>query len=275
MRCGTCAAGVLIYVLTALALELYWMRSTTTDRRQMASIPAGLTSLPVQAVRQPTAEPTLTVQSHPPSPAAESKSRHGSRKGRRRPKPVPPPPPPSPELALLPPMADTAWHAPSVIEASSLAKRLEYSAGPSSGAGCWKLPQPFHAPPFDAAMGSVVHTKPARDGAIPGPLRDIKQDELKRDWPKAKRQKLLSFLPDEQAMRSLRYDSCAVVGSSPELLLYEDGAAIDAHDVSCGGARWRARGGGRGSGRGSGRGARREGRMRGAVGWICGSFGVA
>ena len=32
-------------------------------------------------------------------------------------------------------------------------------------------------------------------------------------------------------MASRRFNSCAVVGSSPELLMYKDGRAIDAHDA--------------------------------------------
>ncbi len=32
-------------------------------------------------------------------------------------------------------------------------------------------------------------------------------------------------------MAATRYESCAVVGSSPELLLYDDGAEIDAQDA--------------------------------------------
>ena len=43
--------------------------------------------------------------------------------------------------------------------------------------------------------------------------------------------RLLQLLPQRTAMASNRFNSCAVVGSSPELLLYEDGAAIDAHEA--------------------------------------------
>ena len=53
--------------------------------------------------------------------------------------------------------------------------------------------------------------------------------ERQRDWPPQQRERLLRLLPQRTKTRRLRYDSCAVVGSSPELLLYEDGAAIDAH----------------------------------------------
>lgn len=61
-----------------------------------------------------------------------------------------------------------------------------------------------------------------------GPLEDVPEREK---WPKDRAAQLEKLLPLRLEMRSQRYKSCAVVGSSPELLLYEDGAAIDAHDA--------------------------------------------
>ncbi|KAJ1620635.1 hypothetical protein T492DRAFT_888369 [Pavlovales sp. CCMP2436] len=42
---------------------------------------------------------------------------------------------------------------------------------------------------------------------------------------------LFEQLPGYEQVRRLRYRTCAVVGSSPEVLLYEDGKEIDRHDA--------------------------------------------
>lgn len=52
-----------------------------------------------------------------------------------------------------------------------------------------------------------------------------------RDWPKSRQLQLLRWLPAAKKLDHRRFRSCAVVGSSPELLLYEDGAAIDSHEA--------------------------------------------
>ena len=78
-------------------------------------------------------------------------------------------------------------------------------------------------------MASVVWTRPL-DTEF-GPLDDVPERERDQLWPAARRQKLLKRLPERRAMEQTRFDTCAVVGSSPELLLYSDGAAIDAHDA--------------------------------------------
>ena len=78
-------------------------------------------------------------------------------------------------------------------------------------------------------MASVVWTRPL-DTEF-GPLDDVPERERDQLWPAARRQKLLKRLPERRAMERTRFETCAVVGSSPELLLYSDGAAIDAHDA--------------------------------------------
>jgi len=64
-----------------------------------------------------------------------------------------------------------------------------------------------------------------------GPLEDVTSRERSVEWTKDRVAQLEKLLPRRAEMRSQRYKSCAVVGSSPELLLYEDGKAIDAHDA--------------------------------------------
>ena len=76
-------------------------------------------------------------------------------------------------------------------------------------------------------MASVVWTRPL-DTPF-GPLDDVPAKEREAKWPEARRKRLLKRLPRRNAMEATRFDSCAVVGSSPELLLYEDGEAIDGH----------------------------------------------
>ena len=78
-------------------------------------------------------------------------------------------------------------------------------------------------------MASVVWTRPL-DTEF-GPLDDVPEREREQLWPAARRQRLLERLPERRAMERTRFGTCAVVGSSPELLLYSDGAAIDAHDA--------------------------------------------
>jgi hypothetical protein len=91
------------------------------------------------------------------------------------------------------------------------------------------MPRPFFEPPFDENFASVVWTRPS--SPTRGPLEDIPAAELARDWPERTVQRLERLLPKHTDLSSKRFNSCAVVGSSPELLLYRDGAAIDAHDA--------------------------------------------
>ena len=91
------------------------------------------------------------------------------------------------------------------------------------------MPPPFFEPPFDEAMASIVWSKPMPTKH--GPLEDVPAAERARDWPRDKVVRLERLLPLRTDMAATRYNSCAVVGSSPELLLYEDGRAIDAHDA--------------------------------------------
>jgi len=91
------------------------------------------------------------------------------------------------------------------------------------------MPRPFFEPPFDEALASVVWSKPMPTKH--GPLEDIPSAERSRDWSQSKVARLLKLLPSRTEMAAKRFETCAVVGSSPELLLYKDGAAIDSHDA--------------------------------------------
>jgi hypothetical protein len=51
------------------------------------------------------------------------------------------------------------------------------------------------------------------------------------DRPDARFSRLVKLLPLTSAMARQRFSSCAVVGSSPELLMYKDGQEIDAHEA--------------------------------------------
>ena len=100
---------------------------------------------------------------------------------------------------------------------------------PAAGGSCWPLPRPFFEAPFNASMASVVWTRPL-DTEF-GPLDDVPEKEREQQWSAPRRKRLLKRLPERGAMEATRFDTCAVVGSSPELLLYSDGAAIDTHDA--------------------------------------------
>lgn len=78
-------------------------------------------------------------------------------------------------------------------------------------------------------MASIVWTRPLQTAH--GPLDDVAPSKRTREWPDAKRQQLIDALPRHEDARAQRFRTCAVVGSSPEALLYEDGAEIDAHDA--------------------------------------------
>lgn len=135
-----------------------------------------------------------------------------------------------------PPGGSTA-SASSVPQTTSAPEVMNAAAGTAAHAShtsnCWKIPTPFLSAPFDVGLASVVWTRSEAeaDDRLPGPLKDVPASELAREWPSDKRERLRRLLPKHDLMARRRYGSCAVVGSSPELLLYEDGATIDAHDA--------------------------------------------
>ncbi|KAJ1634690.1 glycosyltransferase family 29-domain-containing protein [Pavlovales sp. CCMP2436] len=96
-------------------------------------------------------------------------------------------------------------------------------------AGCWKAPRESLEYPFNENMASIVWSWPLQTAH--GPLDDVSPQLRVNNWPPARRKQLFEQLPDYEQVRRLRYRSCAVVGSSPEVLLYEDGAEIDRHDA--------------------------------------------
>jgi len=94
---------------------------------------------------------------------------------------------------------------------------------------CWRMPAALHSYPFNENLASIVWSRPVQTAH--GPLDDVSAAVRSRDWPKEKRARLFALLPTYAQVRHVRYRSCAVVGSSPEVLLYEDGAEIDRHDA--------------------------------------------
>ena len=97
------------------------------------------------------------------------------------------------------------------------------------GGRCWKTPQPFFEPPFDEAFASILWSRPF--ATAHGPLEDVPPSERAREWPADRVARLEKVLPKRSEMGKRRFKSCAVVGSSPELLLYKDGALIDGHEA--------------------------------------------
>ena len=243
-RCGQCAIALLVYVLTATLLELYWMHPGTQYSVVVASEAARATdaavALPAVAPAQQGIALPKEFSPPPPSPPSDATSpifdardaekenaepsKHARKKKKKKKKKIvqerwtptdstPPSPPPPP--------LDAASAAAIAI---ALAPKARASADK-----CWKTPRPFFEPPFDEAFASVVWAKPTTP--TNGPLEDIASDERRRDWPPDRVARLERLLPSRAELESRRYGSCAVVGSSPELLLYKDGAAIDAHDA--------------------------------------------
>ena len=190
-----------IYLATATVLELVWSMLYKPPAQPMVLStdgklkPATAPPPPLQALSPP-----------PPPPPRAWLDEVGLKTS--------PPPPPPPKASPPPARADAE-------EDDDAPPQL-----PTDGK-CWPLPRPFYEPPFDRSMASVVWTQPLESEF--GPLDDVPAGERQRDWPPQQRERLLRLLPQRTKMEALRYDSCAVVGSSPELLLYEDGAAIDAH----------------------------------------------
>ncbi|KAL1526013.1 hypothetical protein AB1Y20_020837 [Prymnesium parvum] len=109
------------------------------------------------------------------------------------------------------------------------ARRLSPPAR-SARPGCWKMPPAFSAAPFDEGLASVVWTR-GNASQLPGPLLDVPARDLSREWPAAKRARLEQLLPAHEEVAHRRFETCAVVGSSPEILLYADGAAIDEQEA--------------------------------------------
>lgn len=94
---------------------------------------------------------------------------------------------------------------------------------------CWKIPSAARSHPFNENMASIVWSKPVQTEH--GPLDDVSAANRQRAWPPAVRAQFFDMLPEYAQMRSLRYRTCAVVGSSPEVKLYDDGAEIDSHEA--------------------------------------------
>lgn len=134
----------------------------------------------------------------------------------------------SPLLALQPPTRNVA----STTSPPPPPRRAQISEGTRpwpDGACAWRLPPPFHEAPFNHSLASVVWTSPPETPL--GPLADVPAAELARDWPSAQRARLFALLPRAELIGQRKYRSCAVVGSSPELLMYRDGAEIDRHEA--------------------------------------------
>jgi hypothetical protein len=113
---------------------------------------------------------------------------------------------------------------PSLVAAASGA-----SQDAAGRAGCWKAPRAVLEYPFNENMASIVWTAPVQTAH--GPLDDVSPRLRAASWSPARRKQLFEQLPDYEQVRRLRYRTCAVVGSSPEALMYEDGAEIDRHDA--------------------------------------------
>jgi hypothetical protein len=143
----------------------------------------------------------------------------------------PPPPDPAPEAASRKRKARADGGRMRTSGAAPVQAAPSGGVGASNvSGGCWPTPRPFFESPFDEAFASIVWTRPTPAGTY-GPLADVPPRERQLSWPAERVAKLESLLPERSRMRARRFRSCAVVGSSPELLLYKDGAAIDGHEV--------------------------------------------
>ena len=227
--CTQCALALLVYVATATVLELYWMSNRDRPTSESASSPSVSTFPAGAAQRRQTATavsevPPLAFASPPPPEpardavqmqpvttlaASDSGSKGDGRSNQRR---------SGPRGAAAAPFTATA------------AGRIHSHNGTTRDAGgCWPMPRPFFEPPFDETFASILWTSPTPTAY--GPLEDVPAGERKRDWPADRIARLTKLLPARSEMARRRFKSCAVVGSSPELLLYEDGSAIDAHEA--------------------------------------------
>lgn len=95
--------------------------------------------------------------------------------------------------------------------------------------GCWNVPSVVRHPPFNMNMASIVWSRPLEGHQ--GPLEDVAPEVAAKEWGPVRRAELEAVLPDKGQMQALRFRTCAVVGSSPEITLYKDGPEIDSHDA--------------------------------------------
>ena len=217
-RCAQAALVLLIYVLTATVLELHWMGSRTTAAPASSYVATPKVELQTEILVSRSAVHELQSSS-PPIPASDGLVAS----------------PPAPVAHIPDPDASVSIRrksraATTQRPTSSDVQHPSFSSvEQASAAGCWPTPRPFFEAPFNEAFASIVWTRPM--SASQGPLEDIPSRERASEWPSSKVRRLEQLLPSHDEMSSKRYNSCAVVGSSPELLLYRDGAAIDAHDA--------------------------------------------
>lgn len=254
-RCSQCATALLVYVITATMLELYWMHPSAKLYSIALSMPP-----PALEQQQFIAPPPLVASSPPPPlsvPAFDVQQRSTERsrfvaseleshesKGVASASVSAVPANTASTDAISTASITTAGTATSAARTASTASTARTAASTAATAEatstarhhsrrsartCWKTPQPFFEPPFDEGFSSVVWAQPTTP--TNGPLEDIPARERSRDWPKEKVARLERILPSRKSLESRRYGTCAVVGSSPELLLYEDGAAIDRHEA--------------------------------------------
>lgn len=231
-RCGQCAIALLVYVITATVLELYWMHPST-EHYTVLSMPPPSHNLPT-SYSSPLLPPRVGFSPPPPPPTPSPfedghnvnhgrSSAHDARLSSA-----------DKSLANEKAVADapSTFAATTVVKAPvtlATAASTVRSNGMQHGQRCWKTPKPFFEPPFDEGFASIVWARPTTP--TNGPLEDIPAPERLRDWPKDKMARLERILPSRESLESRRYGSCAVVGSSPELLLYRDGSAIDRHEA--------------------------------------------
>ena len=253
-----------MYVITATVLELYWMHPTivtvptsdySAERIQQSQQLQQRPGQQPQPQQQQLSPPPPAASSPPPTPATHDAAQSAAKKKSRRSKKprhadadAESPPEKSvsmPEHAAAaaaaaePPDAgaDSATVASATASAVTAAAATPprsrpppaFTAGRRGDGKCWQTPRPFFEAPFDESFASVVWARPTSPTS--GPLEDIPEAERRRDWPKDKVARLERILPSRSELASRRYDKCAVVGSSPELLLYRDGKAIDGHDA--------------------------------------------
>ena len=210
--------ALLVYVMTATALELYWMHPSVQQFVALSMPPPTTALMKMMPPPPPLAALPLSAQ----SPLIEHRSafRHaGTPKGRSE----------SANETSRPTTVPDTLSATSAAATAATAPLHTRSQGLRDAKACWRTPEPFFEPPFDEGFASVVWARPT--SPFNGPLEDIPAQERSLDWPKEKIARLERMLPSRQSLESRRYGTCAVVGSSPELLLYKDGAAIDNHDA--------------------------------------------
>ena len=203
--CGrTCATGVLIYVCTALVLEVYWMHPLSSvldsEREEAAShlaVPSmAPTPPPASFLRDAVILPGATgdgVTAPSPPPAKRRRAEHGHHRSERTAVTS------SSSEATRAATSGLATEAPAVAApaaatvAPAATAVLDRAASTTArahkpGERCWKMPAPFLTSPFDAGLAAVVWTRSEEDGtgAVPGPLRDVPSAELSRDWSASK-----------------------------------------------------------------------------------------